>query len=106
MALIAQYLLHLAANPHANELHNRSAQSAHDLMRAFGLSDEQRAVIATGDRQKISDALASELPQSTDPGKNMNFELCGGVVLPSPMFGLQGPPPPPEPPASGGKKSS
>ena len=37
MALIAQYLLHLAENSHANELHNRSPQSALDQMKAFGL---------------------------------------------------------------------
>ena len=36
MALIGQYLLHLAASSHATELHNRSAQSAHDQMKAFG----------------------------------------------------------------------
>ncbi len=79
MALIAQYLLHLAENSHANELHNRSPQSALDQMKAFGLDKRQRAVIATGDRQKIAEALAEELP-AADPGNAMNFDFGSGVV--------------------------
>jgi hypothetical protein len=85
MALIAQYLLHLAANPFANRLHIRSAQDADDQMRAFGLDEKQRAVIATCDRQKISEALAAELPQSEDPRKAMTFEFTGGVITPPMM---------------------
>jgi hypothetical protein len=80
MASIAQYLLHLAENPHAAELHNRSKESADDQMRAFGLDDRQRAVIATKNHEKISKALADELPRAAKPGKTMKFEISCMVV--------------------------
>ena len=78
MALIAQYLLHLAASSRASELHNRSAQSALDQMKAFGLTRKQRAVIATGDQIKISAALADELP-AADPSRTVTFDVSGVV---------------------------
>ncbi|MGB6986465.1 MAG: hypothetical protein WBD74_10875 [Candidatus Aquilonibacter sp.] len=81
MASIAQYLLHLASNPHAAELHNSSSKSADLQMRAYGLDDDQRAVIATGDKQKISNALANELPPAAEPGKTMTFQISPTVLL-------------------------
>jgi hypothetical protein len=81
MASIAQYLLHLAENPHAATLHNRSKKSADDYMRAFGLNDRQRKVIATRDQKKINAAIARELAKSAGPGKRM-WLTTGSTITP------------------------
>jgi hypothetical protein len=75
MALIAQYLLHLAANPEQQARHNDSQDDAEQQMIDFGLSEEQRAIVRTGDRAQISQACDAELPSVTDPDKTFTFTI-------------------------------
>ncbi len=104
MALIAQYLLHLAANPAANELHNSSPESAYVLMIAFGLDKGQCDVVASGKPEEISKALAAEIPKPADPTKVITFQACSGIVKPNPMTGLKPEPPWWPPPVTGDRR--
>ncbi|HTZ53964.1 MAG TPA: hypothetical protein VMB20_02790 [Candidatus Acidoferrum sp.] len=81
MASIAQYLLHLAADPKALDVHNKSEESADAQMRKHGLNDEQRAAIKTKKQKNITDALAKELPPAAARGFARIFDYNDGIYI-------------------------
>jgi hypothetical protein len=58
---IAEYMALLARSERARKAHREDADKA---MREFGLTDEQRAVIATKDPEAIKEAVRKEDPDA------------------------------------------
>ena len=60
---IAHYMQHLAENDDAREEHSSDPQAAMDK---FGLNDEEKEVVASGDHEKIRDAVRQVEPDLAD----------------------------------------
>jgi Aromatic-ring-opening dioxygenase LigAB, LigA subunit len=56
---IAAYMKHLTDDPNARAEFHRDAESA---MKAFGLNDQERAIVASRDPAKIRAAVAKAAP--------------------------------------------
>jgi hypothetical protein len=60
---IAHYMLHLAENEDARAEHQSDPQAAMDQ---FGLNDEEKEIVASGDHEKIRDAVRQVEPDLAD----------------------------------------
>ena len=81
MPSLAQYLLHLADDPKAEEQHKRSREDAVKQMTDFGLTEKQQETMLSEDRNRIQSEANKELRERPGGGKavslSVNAEFIG-----------------------------